>query len=334
MRKLAIRARETGFAAIAGAIWNARLPAGIRVALARAILARSPGTGRLSRQFRLLMLAIARQGARALVETPEDVARLLREAERHGARAFLIAGDSHSALYVHRSRRQQEWLFPLHYLATAASARGLDRSESSLRHGEAIQHLLANLSQTRLRIPVMFVFGQVDVEFVYMFKRLATDPPAAADAIPIEDFGAETIVSYITFARRMKNETGAEIHLATIFPPALSDAAWRQGYLNANIALDHAGMPDAMVQERLARTEIATLPVRTAQHGHFNERLTAAAKIAGLPTLDAASQLPKQDGVVSTSLLGAAAGSDHHLDAEALWPYVVQALWQTLPAQA
>lgn len=326
MRDVIIRARESVFGALAAVLWAGWLPLGMRSALLRALMAREPRTGGSSRQLGMLASAVARAGARALVRLPRQTGEMIRRAETAGARPVLIAGDSHSRLYVHRSRRDGAWLLPLHHLATAASARGLGRTDSRSGQGEALMRVVAGAREAELAFPVLLVFGQVDAEFVYMFKRLASDPPAPHDDGAYRAFAAETAEAYAAFAARLP-VTGS-VHLATIFPPALSDAAWRSGYVNAHVAGDHAGASVEQVRARLGRAEISPLAARTRDHAVFNVALAEAAQRAGLQMLDTVGALPMKNGALDAALLGQAAGTDHHLDGEALRPYMTPLLWR------
>jgi hypothetical protein len=297
-------------------------------------MAREPRPGGISRQMSLLAAEVARAGAERFVRAPEAAARLVRWAGAKGARPVMIVGDSHGRLYVHRARRAGEWLLPLHYLATGASARGLGRATSRSGQGETILKMIANLRASGIDAPVLLVFGQVDIEFVFMFKRLASDPPASLDAEALRVFSAETAEALAAFGAQLAEYTDGPIHLATIFPPALSDDAWRQGYVNAHIANDHASLPLNVLRERLARTEIRTLAVRTQDHASFSEQVKTAAQGHGLKVLDVAGALPMQDGSMSPHLLGAAAGADHHLDFESVRPFIVPLLWSVVQADS
>jgi hypothetical protein len=70
--------------------------------------------------------------------------------------------------------------------------------------------------------------------------------------------------------------------------------------------------------------------MRTLQHRRFNELLREAARPAGVGVLDVAGALPLPGGVVSPDLVGRGGGRDHHLDAEALRPYVARGLWSLI----
>jgi hypothetical protein len=334
MRSLLIHLRAASFAFLAGVLWAGWLPLGLRAAALRAVMARNSRPRGISRQVGMLAAAIARAGAVQLSRNPGSAARIIRRAEASGARSIVIAGDSHSKLYIHRLRTEEGWLLPLHHLATAASARGLGRVDSRTGQGEAISGLMSGMRQAHLDLPVVLVFGQVDIEFVYIFKRLAEKPPAPLDEDALAAFCAETIQSYVDFGARLAAESGAGLHLATIFPPALSDAAWRQGYVNANIAGNHTDMSQATIRGQLGLAEIATLAERTRDHSRFNDSLRTAAANRGVKILDVATTLPMQAGAVSPKLLGPAAGADHHLDGEALEPFITPLLWAVARGRA
>jgi hypothetical protein len=274
---------------------------------------------------RRLASGIAAGALQALAADAPGAFKLLAALEARGARPVVIIGDSHSRLYVHRDRRGREWLLPLHHLATGASARGLGRTASRSGVGETVQRLLAGLSAAGAKLPVLLVFGQVDVEFVFTFKRLEQEPPADHDAQTFDAFCRDTADAYAAFAAGLP--MAPNISLAAIFPPALSDEAWRDGYLNAHIAHQHTALHLVALRERLSRARAEDLAARTAQHRAFNHRLQAAADDRRLGWLHAFDDLLDDGGVAGPERLGAAAGRDHHLDAEAVRPVISNRLW-------
>ena len=206
---------------------------------------------------------LARTLAERLPDRPMRVRRLMAAARDARGVPFAVVGDSHSTHLVRRGRRGSRWLLPLHLLCTGASARGLINPEAAAGAGARVRRFLEWLAPTPM--PTAFMFGQVDVEFVFTFKRLETGltrfDPAAFDA-----FAAETVARYLAFlSQATPPELKGSALVAGVFPPALSDAAWRQGYVNAHIADLHGPADAAGLAERLAALEIPTLSERTAQ---------------------------------------------------------------------
>ena len=106
------------------------------------------------------------------------------------------------------------------------------------------------------------------------FKRLEARD-AGFDAAAFAAFADETVARYVGFlAEAVPPALKPLASVAAIFPPALSDAAWRQGYVNAHIA-DLHGPAD---RTGLAGLEIPSLIERTRLHALFNGRLAAAAR--------------------------------------------------------
>jgi hypothetical protein len=327
------RRRDQLIAALARWLWRGPGPERLRLWAIAGLLRRTPGSDPASRQLGLLAAAIAAAGAAALEAQPAATARLVAALRVRGAAPLLIAGDSHSRLYVHRSRRGEAWLLPLHHVATGASARGLANAASRSGEGARLRRLVRDARAAGLDGPWLLVFGQVDVEFVHTFKRLESDPPAPLAPGAFEGFIEETLRPYLDYAAGLA-DIGAPVALATVFPPALSDQAWRQGYLDAHIAAIHGGVDPAGLATRLKAAEVADLRTRTAQHDDFNRRLAGGAAARGLAVVDVAGRLPRADGVVEAALLGAAAGRDHHLDREAVRPFVTPELWRLVAGTA
>lgn len=307
-------------------LWRGGLPRPLRLAVLAAIMTHA-GRGPVARR---LAGGVAAGGAAALAADPALALAMIAALEARGASPVLIAGDSHSRLYVQRDRQGAHWLLPLHHLATGASARGLARAGSRTGEGDRLRDLLAGASAAGAGFPVLLVYGQVDVEFVFAFKRLEQDPPANHDPVIFDAFCHETAETYAAFAAELPMTRN--LTLAAIFPPALSDEAWRQGYLNAHIAHQHTTLDVVALGESLAAAGVEDLAARTAQHRAFNSHLRAAAQARGLDILEAFGDLLDADGVAGRERLGRAAGRDHHLDAEAVRPALVTRLWTMIDA--
>jgi hypothetical protein len=309
-------------------LWRGGLPASVRLGLIAGIM-KSAGKGPAVRR---LASGVAAGGAAALAADPAQALASIEALAARGASPVLIAGDSHSRLYVQRDRRGGRWLLPLHHLATGASARGLARAGSRSGEGERLRGLLEAAEAAGASFPVLLVFGQVDVEFIFTFKRLEQDPPANHDGRAFDAFCRETAEAYAAFAAGLP--MAPDLALAEIFPPALSDAAWRQGYLNAHIAQQHTTLEPAALGERLAATRVEDLAARTGQHRVFNGHLRAAAEARGVAVIEAFDDLLNPCGVAGPERLGPAAGRDHHLDVEAVRPATVTRLWTMIDAAA
>lgn len=255
--------------------------------------------------------------------------RLARLAQS-GARPYAVIGDSHGRLLVRRARdRDGRWLAPLWWLETGASARGLGRvgarSGAGERVGVAIRRALA-VSEA----PILLKFGQVDVEFVQVFKRLEQGQ-TAFDPSAFKTFADETVARYVDFLTDVvASDDRSRVRLCSLFPPALSDAAWRRGYFNAHIADLHGPADGGDLAERLSGFEIPDLRSRTALHADVNATLAAAGRAEGFAILDDFTPLLAAGGVADPRYLGASAGSDHHLDFHATRAQVVDQLWRLL----
>ncbi len=267
--------------------------------------------------------ALARQaeagGADALIAT----------LKRRGAAPYAVIGDSHSAQLVRRSSRNGRWLLPLHWLCHAASARGLSNAEGRSGASGVVRRALD--VSAALDIPAVLKFGQVDLEFVYAFKRIDegrwTFDPAHYDAFVDETVAryADALAVLAPSARRRR------IAVASVFPPSLSDRAWRNGYVNAAAADLHASAPGAKdegvdLRRAVSRLSIPDLRTRTAAHARFNARLKAAADALGFSYLDQFQAFLGADGLLRPNLRGAG-GADHHLNFQAARRPTIAGLW-------
>lgn len=247
-----------------------------------------------------------------------------------GARPYAVIGDSHSRVLVRRARdRDGRWLAPLWWLETGASARGLGRvdarSGAGERVGVAIHRALA-ISDA----PILLKFGQVDVEFVQVFKRLELGQ-IAFDPSAFKVFADETVARYVAFlASVVAPADRSRVRLCSLFPPALSDAAWRTGYVNAHIVELHGPADSGNLAGRLSGFEIPDLRARTALHADVNAALTSAGRAEDFDILDDFTPFLGEGGVADPRYLGVAAGRDHHLDFHATRAQVVDRMWRLL----
>jgi hypothetical protein len=195
-----------------------------------------------------------------------------------GCRPLILIGDSHSNLYLRSPTRAQEWMTPVHALCSGGSAQGLANASSRSGYGKRISNLVAQLDAApdTAHIPILFLFGQVDTEFVYTYKR-ARNGKRAFDRSDYEAFCRDCVNSYVAFlcsifARQARHK----VTLLSIFPPALSDEKWAEGYVNAHIiSLESPGDTEALVQG-IRALEIPDISTRTSAHAYYNHLLKAA----------------------------------------------------------
>ncbi|WP_233243379.1 hypothetical protein [Caulobacter sp. HMWF025] len=267
--------------------------------------------------------------ARAGLEPDSALERRLPGLRRLGARPYGILGDSHGRHLIRRGQRHGTWLAPLAHLASSASARGLGRADGRSGTGPKVAAALERLLAID-DLPILMKFGQVDIEFVQVFKRLAAGEdrfsPEAFDA-----FADETIALYVAFlAGVVPAAQRSRVRVLSLFPPALSDDSWREGYLNAHMVAVHGPPDTGDLTARLGRLDIPNLAQRTALHAAFNERLQAAVEVEGFRWGDDFSPWLGGDGLLDPAWLGPAAGRDHHLDLPAARWRALDWLWPIL----
>lgn len=259
-----------------------------------------------------------------------NVARL-RAMVGQGAQPYAVIGDSHSRLLVRRSRRADgAWLAPLWWLETGASARGLGRADARSGAGQRVRSAIDAALGLTDTAPILLKFGQVDLEFVQVFKRLEAGQRAFdADAFAV--FAEQTVARYVAFLSEATAAADrARLHVCSLFPPTLSDAAWRTGYVNAHIAELHGPADRGDLAQALGGLSLPDIAVRTGLHAAFNLALARAVAAEGLAYVDDLTPFLGADGVVDPLYVGAAAGSDHHLDFYASRAPVVDQLWRVL----
>jgi hypothetical protein len=232
------------------------------------------------------------------------------------ATPYLIVGDSHSSLYRHLITEGTRPLLPVHVLLSACSALGLGNPQS--RSGGA--HRLAPLAQAiPPDVPTVFKFGQVDVEFVFAFKRIEAGE-RQFDPQQFDQFCGRSVESYIGF---LDDHFGhAAVTVASIFPPTLSDAAWREGYVNAHVAATEGDRPLEEIRAGVRQLAVPDLRERTRHHAHYNGILRDRVARSGFAFLDDFSPFVGAAGVVDPRFIPTTGGRDHHLERQPTTPII------------
>jgi hypothetical protein len=324
IRVVSLNLWESTAARAARCIWaaacgDAKAPADI---LLWRLFAREPRTGG-SLLIENMIPQWCELGGEAFLGHPCAMSEAGERGRRFGARPIIVFGDSHSRLYLRRTRQDNAFLFPIGVVKTGASARGLTvrDSESATGMARAIEHL-RDLPHT---LPVLFVFGQVDIEFIYAFKLAEAGEHEDRDDA-FYSFMEETLdryVGWLTTTLRPNERAGA--FLAPIFPPALDDKCWSSGYMNAQIAR-HSSLERSVLCERIRAIQTPTLLKRTQRHSAFNRELRTRAAVTGMKMLPDYDEIC-EGGVVAPYFQGPRAGADHHLDHAALRDAIVPRLW-------
>jgi hypothetical protein len=267
----------------------------------------------------------------AIAERWPDICALAREA----ARPYFIAGDNHSNQYALTGTRDGAWLLPIHMLCTGGSAGGLGNPRSRSGYGNLLRQavrLIETLPGAD-ELPFLLQFGQVDIEFVYHYRRVRD----GKRALDLDDYRAfcdtvlDRYIAYVTglfaSARRLR------VFLVSVFPPTLPDAAWQQGYVDADIAERETAIPVAELSAGIRELEIADLRQRTEVHAYYNDRLRTACRRHGLRFVDSFTPFLGADGLTDASFVVAEAdGAEHYLDSRATYGAVAGLIWTCIDA--
>jgi hypothetical protein len=125
------------------------------------------------------------------------------------------------------------------------------------------------------------------------------------------------------------------VFVASVFPPALSDAAWQQGYVNDDISWRETDESVQALSAGIRELEIANFRQRTEIHLYFNTRLKVACERHGFSFLDVATGFLGSGGVLDPLYIAPETqGFEHHLDSRQTYAGVVQSIWQALDVTA
>lgn len=233
-----------------------------------------------------------------------------------GALPYVILGDSHSHCYSKPIIHDDMLLAPIHMLCSGGSAMGLVNARSRSGYGNAIRDFLARQAAEagNSNVRFLFKFGQVDAEFTFIFRRIRARQTSFSMA-EFERFAQESIARYRSFLHDVLTifPHPERIKVCGIFPPALADETWHDGYVNAHIAFLETGREARSLARAVRAMEIPDLLTRTRMHALYNGYLQVACAQLGVVFIDDFNPLLSGAGVVDRAWTGPHEGRDHHL---------------------
>lgn len=236
----------------------------------------------------------------------------------------IIIGDSHSSVYrrsifVPKTEYAQELnILPIHLLCLGGSARGLSNSSSRSQYGNKIKSIRDMIyPQIKKNTPIIFKFGQVDIEFVYNHKRII-DKKFIFDLSDYIFFVNKVIDDYLNYVKFIFPDRN--VIIASVFPPTLSDEHWREGYKKAGI-ISLTEKDRRILDEDLEKLEIPDWEQRTVLHEIFNKILREKSSLLDLKYLNDFTPF-LQGNKVSEEFIRPQGGNDHHLDHESTFQVI------------
>ncbi len=261
--------------------------------------------------------------------------QVIRSLARDGARPYFVAGDSHSNQYCLTGTSGADWLLPIHLLCTAGSARGLANPDSRSGYGDHLRQAVRIIEALpgSDEVPFFLQFGQVDIELVYHYRRVM-DGQLVLNIDDYRAFCDATLERYSAFVSELfAPPKRLCVFLVSVFPPALSDAAWRRGYVNDDIAQREQTIPAAALSAGIRELEIADLRQRTEMHACYNAGLRAACRRLGFRFVDGFTPFLGADGLVDPRyVIPESNGAEHHLDSRATYAALAAMIWPCIGA--
>jgi hypothetical protein len=259
---------------------------------------------------------------------------ILAKLAQAGAAPFFVIGDSHTSLYQRTVTYADRWLAPLIMTCNAGSAGGLGNADSRSQYGN---RLLAWARAVTMRkapfdLPVLMKFGQVDAEFGWIFDRIRRGQ-ITFDPSDFQGFAAASVRHYMVFLEQFAALIDpALLRICTIFPPSLSDEAWEEGYVNANIGHLEGDRELDDLRGAVRKLDIPDLATRTGMHAVYNDLLRTACKDAGLVVVDDFHPFVDTDtGFLDLSYIAISKGGDHHMDYASTDDAIMQVLKTLFP---
>ncbi|WP_147048991.1 hypothetical protein [Methylobacterium gnaphalii] len=223
---------------------------------------------------------------------------------------YLLVGDSHSAICRINGSSPVRPIIPVHLACTAGSAIGLANPRSRSGYGDRLNALAGAIRKSGegRGLPTLLQFGQVDIEFVFTYRRIAAKR-ARFDRDEYDEFCHRVAASYGGFLDTCFDIPGP-VRLLSVLPPALSDAAWAEGYVDSHVEVVEEGFGPEAVRS----LQIPSWAERTALHVAFNDRLAALCADRQMTFVDLCRCLLAGRPVVDEALITLSGGRDHHLD--------------------
>ena len=172
-----------------------------------------------------------------------------------------LFGDSHISIIDNKNITK--------HIMKAGSAMGLDNTDSILNYHYVIKKKLIEIKDE----PIIFKFGQVDVEFVYYLK-LVRNP-----SLNFNDFAILSVNHYFNFIK--KNLKGMQLSIMSIYPPCVNDKYIKSALLNPlpnNIKDDFS--------QKIENIVIPSLKQRTMYSIFYNELLKKKSEQYKIPFID------------------------------------------------
>ncbi|MEW5686376.1 MAG: hypothetical protein AB1942_15780 [Pseudomonadota bacterium] len=227
-------------------------------------------------------------------------------------RPLVVISDSHGGQYTTEEPLFAAGLLPVPRLCTGSSARGLGNPASQAGAGQRIRAFLEERGDQLAGAVLLFKFGQVDLEFVHDYRRVR-DGRAPFDLDRAVAFAADSVRRYIGFLREIRDLTPGRVVVTAAFPPALNDAALRDGYLNAHIVELHGALDLESMRRELQQLDMPSWAVRTDLARRYNAMLAEACAAAGLVFVDDFTPMLGADGLIDPEVIVWHGGTDHHL---------------------
>jgi hypothetical protein len=235
---------------------------------------------------------------------------------RKPIRPILVIGDSHCQAYLVPQEIGGIVYVPLPMVCHGGSAAGLANPDSKSGFGESITRFFdAHGALLReFRLPCFFKFGQVDAEFVWIFKRAQRHETQWSMA-EFETFARNGATRYMDFIEHLATTHGLadQVRVLSIFPPTLSDASWHKGYVNARIGRLESDMAGDILSEKVRQLSIPTQRERTRLHALWNALIMMECARRGLLHVDDFQMLLDHRGLVDSIYTAGHDGADHHL---------------------
>lgn len=214
-------------------------------------------------------------------------------------------GDSHSLIYRQTVHADGRIAVPLGVFCGGGSAAGLANPTSRSGYGRRLERITAAIAGAFERrgapVPVCFAFGQVDMEFVFNFRRVREGVRAFSPSA-MDEFTATAADTYL---RWISDRVPLTPTILGINPPCLDNqfiasayAAQMRVYVKGGVADLAAGSTLEEIEANLDALDFPAKRERTAYHAKFNAALRSRCAERGFAYHDCFAELLGPDGCI------------------------------------
>jgi len=249
---------------------------------------------------------------------------LILSLRRMGGIPYLVIGDSHTNHYIRPAWFNEQWLAPLPMFCPGRTAISLNGASLSGDGQRILDWAQATVLRHGTDVPIFLKFGGIDSDSLWMRRRIRNSIYQFSTC-EFERFAQESVAQYGHFIDRLAAILdSAMLRICSVFPAVLLDEGWVENFAALHRPFFNS---DPRYFERLRKSEIPNLLVRTQLRALYNKYLQRLCDQRGLIFVDDFSPLLDTSGVLDGRYRPERNAEDHHVDYGACEEPLVKIIW-------